>query len=530
VLRGKISRRKKRKEKQQMELLKSINTSTALFTAAAVCTVVYLMKKKSTKGRKRSLSFSSETLLQGAFPQQANVAQPIINCLFSFAECPSMEKLVPKVRELALFDRFRSGAEEVGPNRWALTDLGPNASLNIERDFIETVEICSSKELKDMVDNICMKPLPVLPDKPLWRVYRIVAKKNAAEPDMKSGILVRVHHVIGDGISLVGAMTKFFENGAGGPFTLDIPEKMSGGNKFKLKFGFVLKFLRSLFKVLMLPNTFYDTNTTFCPEHHPNKVMPKRCVNVELPVFKLDFIKELKNRAGVTVNDVLLAATSGMIKRFSELNDDTNVINVPKHQISKLRTRALVPVAFPRPKKDLQSPATALRNLWSFISVPLVIRENTPKERLFNCAKNTRRLKKSPSALIQLFVQNNILPLLPFFLTQKIAFDVFSRHSIVFSNLPGPADAIKLAGETVLGFQISFPNLIPQVIIISYNNGVFFNLCLDEEILNNSKLPATAQDIKNKKEILVQLFMDEIKELAKDYNISTDEDYMIKKI
>jgi hypothetical protein len=43
---------------EQMELLKSINTSTALFTAAAVCTVVYLKKKKSTKGARPEMTRS----------------------------------------------------------------------------------------------------------------------------------------------------------------------------------------------------------------------------------------------------------------------------------------------------------------------------------------------------------------------------------------------------------------------------------------------------------------------------------------
>jgi hypothetical protein len=469
--------------------------------------------------------------LQGAFPPQVDVSQPIINSLFYFNECPSIEKLAVKVKDLTVFDRFRSGAEQVSQNNWVLTELGTN--LKIEKDFIETMEVDTPDGIKKVVDDLCMQALPTVPDKPLWKVYRIISKTSNPDSQIKSAVLVRLHHVIGDGISLVGAMTKFFENEDGGAFTLDIPEKMSGGSKFKYKFGFILKFLRSLWKVLMLANSFYDTNTTFCPDHNSAKVMPKKCVNIELPVFQLDFIKEIKNRAGVTVNDVLLAATSGMIRRFSELNDDPNVVNVPKMQLSKLRTRALVPVAFPRPKKDLQSPATALRNLWSFISVPLVIREQNAKERLQNCAKNTRRLKKSPQAIIQLVLQNKVLPLLPYFITRKIAFDVFARHSIVFSNLPGPAAAIKLAGETVLGFQLGFANLLPQVIIISYNNGVFFNLCMDEEILGKSKLPEgkEGQEMdKNRKAILQKLFIEEMKELAIDYGVSTRDDMMFKKI
>ncbi len=42
--------------------------------------------------------------------------------------------------------------------------------------------------------------------------------------------------------------------------------------------------------------------------------------------------------------------------------------------------------------------------------------------------------------------------------------DLFSRHSIVFSNLPGPAEEMYLCGEKLLGMQAVFPNLLAQVI------------------------------------------------------------------
>jgi len=60
-------------------------------------------------------------------------------------------------------------------------------------------------------------------------------------------------------------------------------------------------------------------------------------------------------------------------------------------------------------------------------------------------------------------VQNHVLALAPDFLVKKTAHDVFSRHTMVFSNLPGPTEDLVFCGETVTGMQIIFPNLIPQV-------------------------------------------------------------------
>ena len=44
-------------------------------------------------------------------------------------------------------------------------------------------------------------------------------------------------------------------------------------------------------------------------------------------------------------------------------------------------------------------------------------------------------LKASPVVAVQYWVQSVLLPLLPTWLGQKTAYDIFSRHSTVFSNL-----------------------------------------------------------------------------------------------
>jgi hypothetical protein len=137
------------------------------------------------------------------------------------------------------------------------------------------------------------------------------------------------------------------------------------------------------------------------------------------------------------------------------------------------------------------------------------IHENTPKERLLTCQKTTNQLKTSPSALIQLWIQNNILSKVPAFLCRQIAFDCFSRHSIIFSNVPGPSYPLTFCNETILGLQAIFPNLLNQSIIISYNEDVYFNLCVNPEIIDES-------------DKLKEFYLEELIELAKSYNIDCE--------
>ena len=63
-------------------------------------------------------------------------------------------------------------------------------------------------------------------------------------------------------------------------------------------------------------------------------------------------------------------------------------------------------------------------------------------------------IKKSPIAFVQLWIQSNLLPLLPKFLQQNTALDLFKRHSMVFSNVPGPDKATFFAGEKIVGMQV----------------------------------------------------------------------------
>jgi hypothetical protein len=86
----------------------------------------------------------------------------------------------------------------------------------------------------------------------------------------------------------------------------------------------------------------------------------------------------------------------------------------------------------------------------------------------------------------------------------------------VFSNLPGPAEPLMFGEERVRGLQIIFPNLIPQVIIISYAGGVYFNMSLDPDLVDaHADLP--------------RLFLEEVADMARCYGIDATEQRMVQR-
>lgn len=86
---------------------------------------------------------------------------------------------------------------------------------------------------------------------------------------------------------------------------------------------------------------------------------------------------------------------------------------------------------------------------------------------------------------MQLCIQNLIVPFLPRTIARQAVMDVFSRHSLVLTNVPGHDDICELAGKAVTGVQLFFSNLLTQIDILSYANNVFGNIVYDPNTLPN---------------------------------------------
>ena len=71
----------------------------------------------------------------------------------------------------------------------------------------------------------------------------------------------------------------------------------------------------------------------------------------------LHFIKDLKNAAEISLNDVLLSAWSRAVHEYCEIQE----CPVLKEKGEKLKYRILMPFGFPNKSND---PVLALRNTW----------------------------------------------------------------------------------------------------------------------------------------------------------------------
>lgn len=414
--------------------------------------------------KKRSMSFNSACLIDGTFPSYAKVTPPIINILILFDTCPSEQVLIDKLQLILKYDRLRLTPKNSFFG-WKFVYTG---NVDIKKNHMTTIEVPSETEMLNYFEKLIGSDIHGYNEIPLWQVYRII--NSGSGP---SCLVLRLHHVIGDGISLINVLSQLFidsetndyVNWDRGDKMRSTPSSPTSPRVQRVKppsFIFqLLRMVQSFFEVLGLATSTFDSDIKFTSQNKKNLVMSSKSnKTVYFPTIRLDFVKELKDRYEVTVNDILLSAMAGAIRRYCVHQDD------PLFQIAKdITNRILLPVAFPRPKEETEVMHKAMRNKWAFISIKMPLNDKEPSDRIASCFNTTTPLKSSPTPLVQLWVQTYLIPLLPPFLRKQIAYDLFTRHSLVFSNLPGPSNICKFQDSKVVGLQVVFPNLIPQVIL-----------------------------------------------------------------
>merc|ERR1712032_713810 len=125
---------------------------------------------------------------------------------------------------------------------------------------------------------------------------------------------------------------------------------------------------------------------------------------------------------------------------------------------------------------------TALTNKMLFSSCPLPIGESTVEGRMDKTKVACSRLKSaaymSGLAGFTQFLKN----VAPKSFMRKAAGETFSKHTLLITNVPTatvPVTFPKQGTAVIQEVQMVFPNIIPQISILSYNGNVNVNLVAD---------------------------------------------------
>eukprot|EP00475_Leptophrys_vorax_P021122 TRINITY_DN28870_c0_g1_i1.p1 TRINITY_DN28870_c0_g1~~TRINITY_DN28870_c0_g1_i1.p1 ORF type:complete len:521 (-),score=105.98 TRINITY_DN28870_c0_g1_i1:138-1700(-) len=433
------------------------------------------------------MSLTSSLMALGVFPSKYGVPEPIMHAILWMHELPEMQevhKLFSEICDTPAYFRLKStcSRRSNGDAQW---NLIPHQYFNIQERFILS-EVSSEEEIRLYAEKLVL--IEMNSTKPLWEIHVL---KNVGNG--RSAMIPKFHHSIGDGISMVGLFLNTFKNEDGskvelpGVKNLDGPPRSPGAPKPDERSNrkpwwqvFLQMLPTTVATVVMYPYVKPDSPLCTQDPTGPKNFSGNRNLVICHPI-ELSLVKEIKQKLGVTVNDVCVSAITGAIRRYCESQND------PALDRKDLYCRALFPYGFPRPLNPSKL-KNALRNLWVVVSMnlPIEFPSSQPVERLKATKKNADRLKASMEPFVVLGFQIFIRTFLPFQDVQQINFDTAIRRSLLFTNVPGPDRRVLLAGKPVDHVDPFFVGPVPHLAAMSYNGKVSVTWFIDPQFVTDS--------------------------------------------
>lgn len=326
-------------------------------------------------------------------------------------------------------------------------------------------------ELQHFVADLAATPLN--PGRPLWEMHLLDTALGG------QALVMRVHHSIADGISLVGVILSMAETPAG-----KAKKGRSGRAAAQTEaeddlWGKYLDLLNSPSKVF----DYARIGTSIAGEIAKLAIMPddsrtrfkgkpgvaKRVAWSE-PV-SLPEVKAVGKVLGCSVNDMLLSAVAGALRDYLVERGDT---------VDEVEIRALVPVNLRRPQD-----AGTLGNRFGLIALELPVGIENPLARLYATRERMEKLKGSYQAALTLSILG-VVGMAPRFAQQQVLDLLANKATAVMTNVPGPQTALYMAGARLRQPLFWVPqsgDIGMGVSILSYDGKVQFGLITDKGLV-----------------------------------------------
>ena len=364
--------------------------------------------------------------------------------------------------------------------------------------------------------------------KPLWRVHLL----PSSTPSERSLLVFRIHHCVTDGIHLSRLLSSLLAPGFSvGEYGMSANLedavskniKASMANASPKKATSVLGSLTQRLTLLPSVVTSFVGNmygasleddsplnrskaerSNMLPYGGPRRVLL-------LPTHSVASVKAIRRASGSNFDAVVLSIYTGALRRLCEKIDPEFESKVAAAGGAKRFTvRATTPV--PLPLRDSEFiDSQGLCNSFAVVSAPVALGEGTPKDRLTATQKSYAALRQSAVASVTAWQESHLLASLPASVRQTECLKYVSLHSMDFSSVPGPPMPGAIAGAPVASISIVLPQMLSQLIVLTYDGKVFPTLTYDPELLTSMA-----------EEHLRECYREELRELLDAFNL-TDE-------
>ena len=411
----------------------------------------------------------------------------MVTGIMAFAKPITHENLKSLLeKRLLLFDRFKQVVKDPSPTVkapfWKDTEVDMDYHLIQESLAGEG----GTDGLRQRTSELMSQPLDY--SRPLWQIHlvdNVGIEGNA--------VIIRTHHCIADGMALVAVMLNLTASSAEESLKFEPEEAKehrrlsSAGNIFRVAGKAAATLINTVTdreKIIDLARLGGSSALTTIRLLMKRADPPSRFRGAlgvpKLPVWSrpipLEDVKTIKNALQGTINDVLLSAMTGGLRRYLVSKGD---------DVEGLRFRAAVPVNLRPPGRVHE-----LGNHFGLVFLTLPVGIENPLERTMVLKRRMNRLKKSPEAIVAMGILKAI-GMTPIEI-QRIMVNVFGvKTTAVITNVAGPPEPLYLAGEMVDTFMFWVPQsgrVGLGISILSYAGKVRLGVVTDGGLIPDPEL------------------------------------------
>mmetsp|Transcript_82948 Transcript_82948/g.238385 ORF Transcript_82948/g.238385 Transcript_82948/m.238385 type:complete len:468 (+) Transcript_82948:131-1534(+) len=441
--------------------------------------------------RKRALSPFGRTWMNGLYAKEMNVPEPTITAVIYFDTPPSRETCMKEFEEhIWPLYRFNSRVE----NDNFLPIEGP---MDRSYHFSEQ-EVAGEADVDAYAQSVMTKPL--LRTHPLWTVTLVRARQG------RSAVVLRVHHVISDGLGLLFAFLPLMkcEDGdvlqkiplpamllgkhaararppSGAPPRDRAPRKRCVGPISCLAgvCKAVQMFLRGVFSILLMKEDAELKCNASKASRKPFLPYNGQRVFTRMPPVPTSAIKAVRTAHGCTFNDAIMAAMSGAFRRYLQEN-------LKDPLAGSTECKAFMLLGLPRPV-DPKDASVSLANSILTPVFKLPIGEASPRGRLRQTIVMCNDLKSMWYIMGIKMTTKFLTSVVPTGIMRSITSEAVSKCTANITNLPLPDVPTTFCGQEMKDVQCLFVNAIPQISMLSYNNFLHWNVVADPAVMPNAE-------------------------------------------
>ncbi|KAK1568167.1 hypothetical protein Q3G72_021348 [Acer saccharum] len=356
------------------------------------------------------------------------------------------------------------------------------------------------KCLQNYVSKISMEELPQ--SQPLWNIHIIKYPTNNA-----AGILIfKLHHALGDGFSLMGALLSCLQRADDPSKPLTFPSVKTrpilSNNNMHSMFRNVPRFFSSMFNTAsdfycsIVKSSLIEDDQT--PIRRGNDVVRWGPRSIATMAFPLHQIKQIKANLGAAINDVVAGIIffgtrlymQEVAKESSNLNSTAIVLLNTRMFRSYISVKEMV-------KPNAKSP---WGNHFAFLHVPIPKLTDSGLSDPLEFIKKAQQIIKSKRSSLGVYLTAKLLEAVDKFrgpeAAAKYVHGTLKNSSMGITNMIGPMEQVALANHPVKGLYFLVPGtpLSLVVTVVSYMEKLRVAIGVEDGFIDSQKLKSCMEN------------------------------------